>query len=116
MTQPADGPADLDTVKVWLSIPLDSTTHDLAITDAVDAVNNVVRGMRVAQLDGAEPELWPSRVVTGAVMLAGRVFRRRNTPDGVQTLTDQGAVYVSRSDPDVAQLLQLGSYAKPSVG
>ncbi len=116
MTQPADGPTNIDMVKVWLSIPDTDDRYDASLQLAVDAANDVVRGFRVAQLVADTPEDWPARVVTGATMLAGRVHRRRNTPDGVQTLTDQGAVYVSRNDPDVAQLLQLGSYAKPSVG
>lgn len=116
MTQPDTGPATLDAVK--LQLQLDDTVDDVFVTSCVDATNALVRTMRVAQLPDVvdvEPE-WPAYVVRGANMLAARLVRRRNSPSGVEALTDQGAAYVSRNDPDIAQLLQLGSYAKPSVG
>jgi hypothetical protein len=34
----------------------------------------------------------------------------------VEVFTDQGAIYVQRNDPDVAQLLRLGTFAGPVVG
>ena len=52
----------------------------------------------------------------GATMLAARLYRRRNSPEGVATFTAEGAVYVQRNDPDVALLLGIGSYAPPVVG
>ena len=48
-------------------------------------------------------------------MLAARLFRRRNSPGGVEAFTD-GAVYVARTDPDVAALLSIGPYKPPQVG
>ena len=52
----------------------------------------------------------------GALMLAARVFRRRNSPAGVETLGEMGPVYVSRNDPDLAMMLGLGNYRRPVVG
>lgn len=52
----------------------------------------------------------------GAMMLAARLYRRRNSPDGVQAITDSGAAYVARTDPDVARLLRIDQYAVPKVG
>jgi len=52
----------------------------------------------------------------GATMLAARLYRRRNSPEGVATFTADGAMYVQRNDPDVALLLGIGSYAPPMVG
>jgi hypothetical protein len=49
-------------------------------------------------------------------MLAGRLWRRRNSPAGVESFAGDAAVYVSRNDPDVAQLLGLGAYTPPAVG
>lgn len=117
MTQPITGPATVDLVK--LQLQLSDDRDDVFITSCVDATNQLVRGMRVAQLpDVAAPDvaIWPEYVVRGAVMLAARLVRRRNSPSGVEAMTDQGAAYVSRNDPDIAQTLQLGAYAKPSVG
>lgn len=52
----------------------------------------------------------------GAVMLAARVWRRRNSPAGVEALGELGPVYVSRNDPDLAMLLGLGNYRRLHVG
>jgi hypothetical protein len=34
----------------------------------------------------------------------------------VEAFGAQGAVYVNRNDPDIAQLLKLGSWSAPQVG
>jgi hypothetical protein len=52
----------------------------------------------------------------GAAMLAARLYRRRNSPEGVATFTAEGAVYVQRNDPDIGMLLGIGAYAPPVVG
>lgn len=117
---PDGGPAELDVVKKYLGIPADDDQDDAELTDVIDAVNDLVRGLPVAQLaitpEGGDPVEWPYRIVRGATMLAARLFRRRDTVAGVYTFGDEGAVYVARNDPDVAILLDLGSYSKPAVG
>ena len=35
---------------------------------------------------------------------------------GDDQVTDAGAVYVTREDPDVARLLQFGRFAPPRIG
>ena len=62
------------------------------------------------------PESWPDHVKLGAKMLAARVYRRRNSPAGVESMGELGPVYVSRNDPDLAQLLKIGRYSQPRVG
>jgi hypothetical protein len=52
----------------------------------------------------------------GAKLLAARLDRRRNSPEGVATFTAEGAVYVQRNDPDIAMTLGIGSWAPPVVG
>ena len=59
---------------------------------------------------------WPEAVEYGATLLGARLYRRRNSPAGVETFGQLGAVYVMRNDPDVAMLLKLGPYARPQVG
>ena len=49
-------------------------------------------------------------------MLIARIDRRRMSPSGVETVTEMGPVYISRKDPEVAQLLELGTWAKPVAG
>lgn len=63
--------------------------------------------------DAAE---WDDAVLQGARMLTARLWRRRQSPAGVESVGDLGAVYVQRRDPDVALLLGLGSYRPPLVG
>lgn len=110
MPQPAAGPATVELVAAQLSLTSDP---DALVTQAVDAANAWVRQQRVADIDAAE---WPADVELGTVMLSARLYRRRNSPDGVQAMTDAGAAYVARSDPDIAMLLQVGAYARPAVG
>lgn len=73
----------------------------------VDAVNALVPRMA----NGPR-----AAVALGATMLAARLYRRRNSPEGVATFTGEGAVYVQRNDPDVGLLLGLGGNAPPVVG
>lgn len=59
---------------------------------------------------------WPDNITEGAIMLAARLHRRRNSPAGVEAFTDMGVAYVSRRDPDVAMLLGLAEWTPPRVG
>lgn len=104
---PDDGPATREAVKSRLEITDDD--ENSAIDDVVDAVNEIVRGLPIVQAVDA----WPQRVVLGANMLAVRVYERSGTPDGTAQLTTAGPVYIERYDPDLAQLLRIGAYAKP---
>lgn len=93
-------------------VPSADDAADLA--DIVAAVT--ARLVSWGVVDGPDSTAWPSHRVLGAVMLAARLFRRRNSPDGVANIGDLGAVYVQRTDPDVALLLSLGAYERPAVG
>lgn len=110
---PESGPATLGGVKAYLSIG--DANDDAQITDVVAAVNDKVRGFAVADRARGLDE-WPASIVLGANMLGGRLHKRRGSPDGLAAFGDMGAVYVSRNDPDVAMLLELGSYQRPAVG
>ena len=117
---PATGPATLATVKAELGYPAGADpVRDPRIQMRVDAVNSWVRQLPVASealTYGAPPPAWPPHVTLGATMLTTRLWRRKDSPSGVEAFTDAGAVYVSRNDPDVAQLLSIGSYTAPVVG
>lgn len=117
MTLPVVGPTSAELVKAHLDIT--DNRDDAPIGRAVAAVNAKVRTWPVvAPADGAEdwsaPEL--AHIVEGATLLAARLFRRRNSPDGVAQFATDGPVYVSRNDPDVAMLLGLGQHQRPAVG
>lgn len=80
------------------------------VDDVVRAVNALIVHYK------GDREEWPAYWKQGAKMLAQRVYRRRDSPAGVEAMGELGPVYVSRNDPDLAQLLELGRYAKPVVG
>ena len=117
---PAAGPTDLATVCAELGYTVgQQPARDTRVQLRVDAVNAWVRSLPVASDSltyGTPPPAWPSYVKLGATMLATRLWRRKDSPSGVEAFTDAGAVYVSRNDPDVAQLLRLGNYEGAQVG
>lgn len=117
---PTDGPTGLASVKGQLGIT--DARDDARLQLIVDAVNSQVRSWPVSlaavdtstTADPARP--WPARIVLGATLLCARLFRRKNSPAGVEAFGAEGAAYVMRSDPDIAQLLELGSWQGPMVG
>ena len=92
----------------WLKL---TDPDDSILTPVVAATNAWVAALPVLA-DAAEGADWPPDVHQGAVMLAARWYRRRNTPAGVESYADN-VVYLPRRDADVAQLLHLG---KPGLG
>lgn len=74
----------------------------------VDAVNGMVTTWHGGN--------WPAGVHLGAVMLAARLHRRRNSAAGVETFSDMGASYVSRYDADLDRQLQINAWSPPVVG
>lgn len=111
-----DGPATVDAVKALYRVA--TNADDDLIAAAVAAANAYVARLPYAQTDPpTDPPSWPADVVYGANLLAGRAYRRKNSPGGVETVTDLGgAVYAVRNDPDIAQFLGTGAYARPIVG
>lgn len=116
---PTGGPATLAGVCSELSlaaVPSPGQRLD-QLTEAVAAANALVRAMPAAQVAaGAADWTGAENVTLGANRLAARLDQRRNTPLGYEAFGEGGPVYVSRNDPDIAQLLGLGRYARPVVG
>lgn len=116
MPQPEADPTSTENVKAHLKIADD--VDDAAIGSAVAAVNVFVRrtekARRVGIVDPAPvPNDWPADLTQGATMLAARLFKRRNSPNGVEAFAVAGPVYVRRNDPDIGMLLDLDA---PMVG
>lgn len=117
MTFPA-GPTSDELVKARLRIV--DAVDDAAVAGVVAAVNQLVRELPISAPFDTDPAPadWAAgpRIVEGATMLAARLFERRNSPNGVAAFGDGGVAYVQRNDPDVALLLRIGPYSKPTVG
>lgn len=111
MTSPADEgyPATVTAVAGWLNTPEDAATERGHIAEAVAAVNAYVTSIH------GSTDL-PADVVQGAVMLAARITRRRNSPAGVEAFTELGPSYVSRYDVDIDRLLSTGAHRRLIVG
>lgn len=111
---PGSGPAAAAAVATRLGLG-EGDDAAAAVQLEVDAVNDLCVSVLGLPAPAAGNK-WPPRQVLGATMLAVRLYRRRDSPAGVAAFGAEGAAYVSRNDPDVAQLLGIGSYAPPRVG
>lgn len=119
MPLPDDGLTSATAIKAYASIS--DSDDDARLSVIVPAVEAVVRKLPVCQEFNTDPKLvgWPASacdIQLGATMLAARLLRRHDSPEGVSAFSETGPVYIQRNDPDIALLLQLGDYAKPSVG
>lgn len=112
---PEGGPASLPAVKVMLSITVADVRDDAELDAIVAAVNGEVRTWAISTAAVGQAD-WPARLARGANMLASRLFRRKNSPAGVESFGSLGAAYVMRTDPDIAMLLKLGSWQRPQIG
>lgn len=116
------GPATEAGVRHQLHIDGVDTLDDAGLELAINGVNDTVVDFRITKdfvktIDPTAPDnVWRPRIVQGATLLAARVFRRRNSPEGVAAMGADGAVYIQRNDPDVALLLKLGAHAGPAIG
>lgn len=114
MTTPTPAPAVTSREAVKRYLAINDTRDDMAIDAVVSAVCSLVVSWHGEPASG----VWPQHHQQGATMLAARVYRRRNSPNGVESFGSEvaGAVYTRSSDPDIAQLLEIGRYARPQVG
>lgn len=116
MTTPPPAPAPGPALAAAVARQLSKSDDDAAVLEklapTVAAVNAVVRRWLSPLPDGS----WSPDHINGATMLAARLYRRRNSVEGVATFTADAPVYVQRNDPDIAMQLQLGTWAPPVVG
>lgn len=112
----------VDDVKDQLRIDAIDTDDDDLIGRAIGSAMVEVERARRDQFTftpnvPAAPAIFTpdGEVYQGAVMLAARLVRRRNSPAGIETFSDSVA-YVSRWDPDIQRALRQGAYSWPGVG
>ena len=109
MTLPAPAPGSTSAAAVAVQLSQDPTDPGTLekLAPTVAAVNEWVDEHATSK---------PQSRALGATMLAARLYRRRNSPEGVATFTADGALYVQRNDPDIGWLLGIGNNAPPVVG
>jgi hypothetical protein len=109
MTGPTPaGPTSIGQVAAMLSL----SVEDPELPGVVAAVNSLVGGWLRPAPDGE----WAAHHRYGASLLAARYYRRTDAPLGFLPGGMDGATYVTKHDPDIAQLLGLGVFAPPRVG
>lgn len=94
----------VDQVARWLG---GVSPEDPTLEPAVAAANALV-----TRYTAEEPTEASSLAAT---MLAARLHRRRNSADGVQTLSPELAARVASGDPDVARLLRIDQFEPPAA-
>lgn len=104
-------------VATWLGMKShEGDTHLEAVVSAtIDLVDSLPDAPRMPANE-AGVRAWAPRTHQAAVMLAARLYRRRNSPGGIEAMTDGGATYVSRYDSDISRMLRIDGHTRPAVG
>lgn len=107
-------PASLaEKVIAWSSLRVSPSDSDYdSLLMVAEAVVAYVSSLPVV-VDLPTGEPLPPSVELGMVMLASRMYRRKNSPTGIDSVTADGVTYVTRYDSDIASMLRLDS---PQVG
>ena len=80
----------------------------------VDAVNGFLGRLGLVPAEGQDDtDPSPDETKLGALMLAARTYRRRNSPNGIETVSGETVAYVARYDPEISRYLRL---SVPRVG
>lgn len=101
-------------VKEWLRVNDQDTKDDGLLREVCAAAEPYVERCRpeFATPDGTyKPD---AETYKGAVMYAARMYRRRNSPAGIEVFND-AASFVSRYDPEIDRALQTGDWARPVI-
>lgn len=108
MALPADRVVVRNDVVAWskLTANVDTEALDL-ICEAVDGLVRELPAVLMFVSADPAPAEWPSRYKLGARLLAARLYRRRDSAEGVAAITTEGVAYVRRNDPDIAEQLRM---------
>jgi len=104
-------------VAAWLKMNKGADT-DANLDLVVKATNAFVESLPdkpVKTLEGGKT-VWADQTVFGATMLAARLYNRRNSTQGIESISELGTSYVSRYDPDLARMLRIDNFQMPRVG
>lgn len=92
---------------------LDLEVSDPEMVTVVAATNAYVD--RLPNIDREEDGSWADTTKLGALLMASRFYRRKDSPAGLMTLGDT-STFVPRWDDDMARLLNQQAWRKPVVG
>jgi hypothetical protein len=96
----------------WMKLPVSEQVDNDNLELVVASVNAYVASLPTIDIEAWGD--WAPTTILGATMLASRVYRRRNSVNGIESFTEGGGTaYVSRYDSDIARLLHTDIYQKP---
>ena len=85
----------------WLGITMASAPVTAMLTECLDGAVEAI----TERVGTWVEEPWPKNVQVAVTMQAARLYKRRNSPEGVTGFGDLGVVRVTGIDPDIeAQL------------
>ena len=128
MSEPAAGPLppvfqpqwlSPASVKEWLHLHDQDDSDDVLIVQVCASSEPYVQRCRpefTTVVPGGTEYKPDAETYLGAVMLAAREYRRRNSPAGIETFGDAGTTFVARYDPDIDRALRTGKFAPPTLG
>lgn len=102
-----------DDVASWSGITVIGSQEQTILPLIVDAVNVYVESL--PHIDRDEAGQWAATTHLGAILLAARLYRRKNSPGGIEAVGDSMS-YIARYDSDISRLLNTDSFRKPVVG
>jgi len=105
-------PATVESVLAHLGLSQTRPADDEALNQAIRAANDLVAVLRP---DLTADPTWTPRADQAATMQAARLYGRRGSITGIAAFAEAGVALLPRLDPDVALLLELGSYQRSVV-
>ena len=112
---------DVADVKAWLRIAGADTIDDDLLTRCAAAVEPQVQRARPDQYPAPTPQVAvppytpDAEVYQAAGMLAAKMYRRRNSPGGIESYGDQ-VLYPARWDGEIDLALRTANRRLPAVG
>lgn len=103
-------------VQEWLQLKAPDEHLAVVVAAVEHFVDELPDAPRLPPATEGEPGAWAPTTVLAATMLAARLHRRRNSPSGVEAMTENGASYVSRYDSDISRMLRIDGHTRPAVG
>lgn len=91
----------VDDVAAQLALTHRTPTIDAILADCLDATATLFTRRLGVWVD----PVWPPDIEQAVTLQTARLYKRRNSPEGVTGFGDLGVVRISALDPDIDQLL-----------
>lgn len=95
-------------------VTIEDVANQLALTHRTPVIDGILTDCLAATVELVDLRLgpwviptdpWPANVEEAVLLQAARLYKRRNSPEGVTGFGDLGVVRITALDPDIDQLL-----------